>query len=74
MKEKERQCIISPYCIFRKGVEKIYLYPYEYCKKGAYKGSARAMNNLAYMYMRGLGTKRIICQRTHGQKLLLKWI
>ncbi len=31
---------------------------YEYCKKAAYKGSARAMNNLAYMYMRGLGTKK----------------
>ena len=53
---------------FGKGVERDLPLAFEYCKKAAYKGSSRAQNNLAYMYTKGLGTKKIMCLHLHGQR------
>tara|TARA_B100001113_G_scaffold74343_1_gene57840 strand:- start:1327 stop:1800 length:474 start_codon:yes stop_codon:yes gene_type:complete len=43
---------------FGKGVDKDLSVAFTYCKQAAFKGSARAQNNLAYMYMKGMGTKK----------------
>ena len=43
---------------FGKGVKKDLNIAFDYCKKAAYRGSGRAQNNLAYMHMKGLGTKK----------------
>tara|TARA_Y100000768_G_scaffold337240_1_gene279290 strand:- start:4302 stop:4775 length:474 start_codon:yes stop_codon:yes gene_type:complete len=43
---------------FGKGVDKNLSLAFNYCKKAAFKGLARAQNNLAFMYMEGMGTKK----------------
>ncbi len=43
---------------FGKGVDKNLSLAFNYCKKAALKGLARAQNNLAFMYMKGMGTKK----------------
>ena len=43
---------------FGKGVTRDLEMAFMYCEKATFKGSARAQNNLAFMYMEGLGTKK----------------
>ena len=43
---------------FGKGVTRDLKMAFMYCEKAAFKGSARAQNNLAFMYMEGLGTEK----------------
>jgi len=43
---------------FGKGVAKNTSVAFDYCRRAALMGSARAQNNLAYMHMNGLGTKK----------------
>lgn len=40
------------------GVEKNLPLSFEYCQKAAFMGSPRAQNNLAFMYIKGLGVKK----------------
>ena len=43
---------------FGKGVKQDLSIAFEYCQKAALMGSARAQNNIAYMYIEGLGTEK----------------
>ena len=43
---------------FGQGVDQDLNLAFKYCKKAALKGSARAQNNIAFMHMRGIGTKK----------------
>ena len=43
---------------FGNGVEKNLSLAFEYCQKAAFMGSPRAQNNLAFMYIKGLGVER----------------
>jgi TPR repeat protein len=43
---------------FGNGVEKNLPLAFEYCQKAAFMGSPRAQNNLAFMYIEGLGVKK----------------
>ena len=43
---------------FGNGVEKNLPLAFEYCQKAAFMGSPRAQNNLAFMYIKGLGVKK----------------
>ena len=45
---------------------------FDYCKKAAYQGSARAQNNLAYMYMEGLGTKKDLVSAYAWSKIAIE--
>ena len=43
---------------FGNGVQKNLPLAFEYCQKAAFMGSPRAQNNLAFMYIKGLGVKK----------------
>ena len=43
---------------FGNGVEKNLPLAFEYCQKAAFMGSPRAQNNLAFMYIKGLGVEK----------------
>ncbi len=43
---------------FGNGVEKNLPIAFEYCQKAAFMGSPRAQNNLAFMYIKGLGVEK----------------
>jgi len=43
---------------FGNGVEKNLPLAFEYCQKSALMGSPRAQNNLAFMYIKGLGVEK----------------
>ena len=43
---------------FGNGVQKNLTLAFNYCKKAAFMGSSRAQNNLAYMYIKGLGVDK----------------
>jgi TPR repeat protein len=43
---------------FGNGVEKNLPLAFEYCQKAAFMGSPRAQNNLAFMYVKGLGVEK----------------
>lgn len=44
---------------FGNGVKKDLSIAYRYCKKAAFKGLPRAQNNLAFMYTKGRGIKKL---------------
>lgn len=56
--EKEALYNIGLLYFFGKGVAKNTFVAFDYCRRAALMGSARAQNNLAYMHMNGLGTKK----------------
>ena len=43
---------------FGNGVQKNLPLAFEYCQKAAFMGSPRAQNNLAFMYIKGMGVKK----------------
>ena len=43
---------------FGQGVNQDLNLAFKYCEKAALKGSARAQNNIAFMHMKGIGTKK----------------
>tara|TARA_B100001057_G_scaffold38057_1_gene34321 strand:+ start:189 stop:659 length:471 start_codon:yes stop_codon:yes gene_type:complete len=43
---------------FGQGVDQDLNLAFKYCEKAAFKGSARAQNNIAFMHMKGIGTKK----------------
>jgi len=43
---------------FGQGVDQDLNLAFKYCEKAALKGSARAQNNIAFMHMKGIGTKK----------------
>ena len=43
---------------FGQGVDQDLNLAFKYCEKAAFKGSARAQNNIAFMHMQGIGTKK----------------
>ena len=55
---KEATYNIGLLYFFGNGVQKNLSIAFDYCRKAAFMGSSRAQNNLAFMYMKGLGVDK----------------